>query len=86
MDLFKDILAKLLSIKTAEVYFPGVEKSIESMFESRCFQALNEIKMILEDKNLKDKECFIQISEIVNVFEALGGEIKERRDFSRFKE
>jgi hypothetical protein len=41
---------------------------------------LKQIKAILEDDSVDDKECFMKIEEIVKVFEATGG-VKYRHDF-----
>ena len=49
--------------------------------EMKCYQALQEIKKILEDDELDDAECFESIEKIICVFEKLGSGINERHDF-----
>ena len=46
---------------------------LEKMFESECYRALQQIKEILEDDRLNDRECFMKIEEIVALFDAYGG-------------
>ena len=46
-----------------------------------AYQALNQIKLILEDDRLDDPECFWKIEQIVRVFEELGSNAGTRHDF-----
>lgn len=47
----------------------------------RCYCAIEQIKEILKDDRLDDKECFWRIEEIVVVFEELGFDAGARHDF-----
>ncbi|MCI8704143.1 MAG: hypothetical protein HFE60_07645 [Anaerotignum sp.] len=47
----------------------------------KCYQALEEIKGILESDGLEDKECFEKIEEIVCIYERLGSDGGNRHDF-----
>ncbi len=40
---------------------------IERVIASECYQALKNVKDILQDSNLNDRECFIKIEEIIEV-------------------
>ena len=55
--------------------------NVEEMIEMKCYQALNEIKKILEDETIDDRDCFESIESIISVFEKLGIGINERHDF-----
>ena len=46
-----------------------------------CFQLLEKIKSILENKDLSDKDCFYAIEEIVTAFENAGIALSYRHDF-----
>ena len=45
------------------------------------YQALNEIKNIIEDDELEDPDCFEKIEKIVRLFESLGSNGGNRHDF-----
>lgn len=49
--------------------------------ELRCYQALVEIKGILEDDTLTDAESFMRMERMICVFEKLGSGIDGRHDF-----
>lgn len=46
-----------------------------------CYQAICEIKAVLEDDSLDDSECFMRIERIVCVLEELGLDAGTRHDF-----
>ena len=46
-----------------------------------CYNALKEIKRIIEDDTLEDSECFMKIEEIVKVLELYGSDGGSRHDF-----
>lgn len=52
-----------------------------AIVRDRCYQALCNIKEILEDDTLEDPECFYKIEEIVCVLEDLGSNAGTRHDF-----
>ena len=47
----------------------------------RCFQALREIRNVLDDSGLTDPECFAEIEKIISVLEELGVGCGRRHDF-----
>ncbi len=81
MELYHDMLCKILESEEFQVLLPKWKMSIEEMIEMKCYQALNEIKKILEDESLNDSDCFESIEKIITVFETLGSGINERHDF-----
>ncbi len=80
MELWKEIICNLLQKETVEIRLLSTG-SIDSLFESECYKALQKIKMILEDEMLDDKDCFMKIEEIVRVFEEMGSGCSGRHDF-----
>ena len=50
----------------------------ETVLKTRCYQALDEIKEILEDERSNDFNC---VEDILGVFERLGVPIDERHDY-----
>ena len=81
MSLCREILVELLAKEEIQVEFPNLKLEIKELFEMRCYQALREIKAVLEDETLEDRECFQRIERILQVFEALGSDGGARHDF-----
>lgn len=75
------MLYKILESEEFEILLTKWKRNTEEMIEMKCYQALNEIKKILEDETLDDSECFESIEKIISVFEKLGSGINERHDF-----
>ena len=81
MELYKEILCQILKTDGYEILLPKQEKTISEIIELKCYQALCEIKKILEDDTLDDKDCFERIEKIVVIFEGLGSGVAYRHDF-----
>lgn len=81
MELYRDMLCRILETEEFEILLPKWNRKVEEMMELKCYQALQEIKRILEDDELDDEECFESIEKIISVFEALGSGIHDRHDF-----
>lgn len=81
MELYRDMLCRILESEEYEIILPKWKMSVDEMMELKCYQALNEIKKILEDESLDDSDCFERIEKIIAVFEKLGSGINERHDF-----
>ena len=81
MDLYKEILVKVLDEKKVEVFFPELKINPAQIVEGRCYQALNQIREVLHDESLDDRECFLRIEEIVTLFEKIGSSCGGRHDF-----
>ena len=81
MELYREILAKMLSEKAVKVSFEGLSVDVEKLVEMECYRTLQRIKAVIEDDSLNDSECFAKIEEIVCVFEELGSSGGTRHDF-----
>ena len=81
MDLYKEILIKVLENQELQVTFPNLSVDVAQIVEMQCYEALRKIKSVLEDDSLEDKECFNKIEEIICVFESLGSGAGNRHDF-----
>ena len=80
MELWQDIFLKLLRDQKMEIAFPQMP-DMEELLTSECYRALQEIRNILKDDTLSDKECFEKIENIVCVFEKIGSNGGGRHDF-----
>jgi len=80
MELWQDIFLKLLRDQKMEIAFPQMP-DMEELLTSECYRALQEIRDILKDDTLSDKECFEKIENIVCVFEKIGSNGGGRHDF-----
>lgn len=81
MDLYKEILAAILGKEEVQVIFPNLDVDGNKIVEIACYQALQKIKAVIEDDSLEDKECFMQIEGILEIFESLGSNAGSRHDF-----
>ena len=81
MELYRDMLCRILETEEFEILLPNWNMKVEEMMEMKCYQALQAIKRILEEDELEDEECFDRIEKIISVFETLGSGIYDRHDF-----
>ena len=81
MELYQEMLVKLLEGETIQVTFPDLKTDLAKLVESECYRALCRIKHIIEDDSLSDAECFQKIEHIIQTFEALGSDGGNRHDF-----
>ncbi|NLS84126.1 MAG: hypothetical protein GXZ14_00720 [Ruminococcaceae bacterium] len=81
MDLYKEILTKILKEQKIEVVFLNLKISAKEIVEMECYRALQKIKSLMEDEGLEDKDYFIKIEKIVWVVEQLGSDSGSRHDF-----
>lgn len=81
MDLYKAILSHILCQEQIQITFPNLEFDLNKIFESKCYNVLNQIKEIVEDETLNDPECFEKIEKIICIFEELGYKEGSRHDF-----
>ncbi|MBQ9097824.1 MAG: hypothetical protein IJY50_00130 [Clostridia bacterium] len=79
MNLYEEILCKMLRQEQIEITFPQLDPS--QIIETECYQALQKIKAIVEDDSLDDPRCFEKIEEIVCLLEELGSSGGNRHDF-----
>ena len=52
-----------------------------TLIEMECYRILEEIKKIIRDDDLSDKECFYRIEKLVCLFESNGIDSGSRHDF-----
>ena len=81
MKLFQDILKGILMEEEVQIVFPNLKFSANDLVEMKSYMALREIKKILENEELDDKECFGKIEEIVHLFEVMGSDCGTRHEF-----
>ena len=81
MELDLNYLAKLLVDSGAEVRISWEGEDLARVLEGRCWQALREIRAVLDDETLDDPACFQRIEEIVGICERLGLGGGSRHDF-----
>ena len=77
MELFKEILTRILEKEEINISFPNLKLSAADAVEMASFKALYKIKSAIENDSLTDFEC---MEEIVSVFEELGS-ASIRHDF-----
>ena len=80
MEMWQEMLCAIAEQESMEIKFPQL-KRIDKLMEEKCYTLLTEIKNVLENSDLDDKECFLKIEEIVCCFERQGIKIKSRHDF-----
>ena len=78
MELYKEILAKVLEQKTIHVVFPCLNINASEIVEMQCYRALEKIKTIIEDDSLSE---FMRIEGIVRTLEEIGSNGGTRHDF-----
>ena len=78
MDLYKEILAKVLEKQKIHVTFPDLQINANEIVALQCYLGLQKIKTIIENDSLSDFEC---VEEIVCLFEKLGSDGGNRHDF-----
>lgn len=81
MELYKEILITALENQKIEVYFPELKIDSKNIVELKCYDALKQIKEVLEDSTIDDTECFNKIEKIVCIFEKTCGGVNFRHDF-----
>ncbi len=80
MELWKEMICALLLESEIEISFPQIQ-NVEALFSNACYRALAEIKQIIEDRSMDDKNCFEAIEKIVRVYECMGSDGGTRHDF-----
>lgn len=81
MELYKEILTNLLTTGQIQITFQGDASDISKIVEGKCYESLQQIKAIIQDDSLSDKECFLKIEEIICVLEDVGSNGGNRHDF-----
>ena len=81
MELYKEIIANIISKEEVQVTFSNLNISAKEIIESECYKALNNIKAIIEDDSLEDVDCFMKIEKIICLLEDIGSGGGNRHDF-----
>lgn len=81
MELYKEILAKILADEEIQITFPNLKTNPTEIVDSESYRALQKIKAVINDDNLTDSECFMKIEEIICILESLGISSGTRHDF-----
>ena len=80
MELWQEIMCKLFQQREINIVIPQIT-DINKIFEMECYKALEKISKIIKNRDLDDKECFMEIEKIVCVFEGIGSNGGNRHDF-----
>ena len=78
MELYKDVLVRILEKEVVSVIFPNINIDINELAALACYDALQKIKAIIENDDLSDFEC---VEMIVCVLEDIGSDGGFRHDF-----
>lgn len=81
MESYKEFLRELWETEEMETLLTKLGKKLAEITEMRCYQALLEIKEILEEDTFTDAECFMRIEKIICTLEQLGYGVEGRHDF-----
>ena len=57
MELYQQILAKILSKETIQITFPQLKINAAAIVELQCYKALQMIQEILKHDTLEDEAC-----------------------------
>lgn len=78
MTLYEEILWGCLRDIPVQVTFPNLTVNPSDLVEMRSFLAIERIRDILEQEELTDQECAMQIRYVIYTLEAEGISIKRR--------
>lgn len=81
MELYQNLLAKILSAQPMQITFPNLSLNATEIIELECYKMLCRIKAILDDSSIDDPECFYKIEEIIHLFEKIDCPCEDRHDF-----
>lgn len=80
MELWEELLCRAAIQANVEIKLPS-NFDLTKILENECYKALMQIKEVISDSDLDDKECFDRIEKIVCVFESIGSNGGGRHDF-----
>ncbi len=81
LEIYKEILSNILEKEDIIIEFKNLEINPAEIINLSCYRAICDIKTIIKDNSLSDKECFMKIENIVSLFESLGIDCGSRHDF-----
>ena len=61
MDLYQDILLKIIKDTEIHVISAQGSTSIDNVLESKCYKSLEKIQAIIKDDRLEDETCLKKI-------------------------
>ena len=80
MELIRELFVSFLKSGALEIAISN-NADFESFAERRCCKMLEEIRQIIREETLEDKECFERIEKIVRLLESNGIDCGDRHDF-----
>ena len=78
MTLYEELLWGCLRDLPVQVTFPNLTVNPSDLVEMKSFLAIERIRDILEQEELTDQECAMQIRYVIYTLEAEGISIKRR--------
>ena len=78
MTLYEEILWGCLRDIPVQVTFPNLTVNPSDLVEMKSFLAIDRIRDILEQEELTDQECAMQIRYVIYTLEAEGISVKRR--------
>lgn len=78
MTLYEEILWGCLRDIPVQVTFPNLTVNPSDLVEMKSFLAIERIRDILEQEELTDQECAMQIRYVIYTLEAEGISVKRR--------
>lgn len=73
------MIVKWIEVKKKGKRFPD---NAEAVIQNIAYQTLEKIKLILEEDQLDDRECFVRIEKIIRLYKKIGSSCGSRHDFS----
>ena len=81
MELYMEMLKRLLEEETVQVTFPQLQFDTREMLCCQSYQILQRIVEMIKDDALSDAECYEKIERIVQILERNGIDAGSRHDF-----
>lgn len=78
MDLLQEIIEKIKKDDAENLILPNSQISIKPILAFRCYVALKSIKAVLDNDSLNEDDCWLNIKHIVDIFEELGSDCKNK--------
>ena len=74
MDLYKDIIAEVLSKKKVRIRFENLEiRNPNEIVEMVCYKTIQRIRKVLSNDELNDFECVERIVKLIEEIDSDGG-------------
>lgn len=68
MYLYQEVLIKALEKGKITVEF-GKDINVREIINIQCYKILDQIREVIKDEKISDKDCFEKIEEIIRIFE-----------------